>query len=69
MAVQSKRFQLNSYDWKSLAIGVAITATGAALTYISEWFSGQDWGDYAPIVMTLMAFLVNFIRKWISGKK
>jgi len=67
--VQTDQFSLSKYDWKSLAIGVGITATGAILTYILEWFTKQDFGTYGPIVMVFVTFIVNLVRKYIGEAK
>lgn len=67
--VQTGRFSLSSYDWKSLAIGLGITLLGAGLTYLSEAIAKVDFGNYTPLVMTVWAFLVNAVRKFISESR
>jgi len=64
--VTTERFNLTSYDWKSLLIGLGITLLGAGLTYLSEAVTKVDFGVYTPLIMTVWAFLVNAIRKFIS---
>ncbi len=66
---ESKRYTLNKADLESLTKGLLITMAGAGLTYLTEYLSKQDFGDLTPVVMTGMAFLVNFVRKFMSGSK
>ena len=65
---ESKRYTLNKADLESLTKGLLITMAGAGLTYLTEYLSKQDFGDYTPIVMTGMALLVNLVRKLVAGK-
>ena len=50
--------------WKILK-GALVAAAGAALTYLAEWVSGADFGEYTPVVVSLSAVLVNIARKWL----
>jgi hypothetical protein len=67
--VQSDKYSLSSYDWKSLFIGLGITLLGAGLTYLSEAIAKVDFGIYTPLIMTVWAFLINAIRKFIGESK
>jgi hypothetical protein len=64
----SKKFSLNKADLISLGKGLAITAGGAALTYLTAYFTSTDFGAWTPIVVTLSALVINAIRKFIEGK-
>ena len=66
--MQSERFSLNKLDYIAILKGLLITLLGAALTYLSEYVTKLDFGDYTPIVLTGFALLVNTIRKYITGK-
>jgi hypothetical protein len=57
---------LISKDIKSLLIGLGITLAGAALTYLTEYVTKADFGTWTPIIVTVWAFVVNLVKKWIS---
>ena len=66
---ESKQFTLNQGDVKSMAIGLAITAAGAALTYLADVIiPNLNFGVYGPAVVPALALVVNAIRKYVSGK-
>lgn len=69
MVITSEKYTLIKEDIKSLGIGLLITLAGAALTYLSEWVAKADFGEYGPIVVALWAFLVNFVRKFLTEKQ
>lgn len=61
--------KLKKLEWVSLAKGALIAATGAALTYASQWATSQDFGLLAPTVTALLSVAVNFIRKYSTTPK
>lgn len=65
---QSKRFELNSVDWKSIGMGALKVMLGALLTYVSQVISGFDFGIYTPAVMWVMTTLLNIGWKFVQGK-
>ena len=66
---QSKRFSLNSVDWKSIGMGLLKTSIGASLTYLTkDVLPNVDWGVYGPVAVPVWTALVNIIWKWIQGK-
>jgi hypothetical protein len=67
--VESGQGKLNRYDVKSLAIGLGITLAGAALTYITEEVSKMDLGIWTPLIVAVWAFLVNFIKKFLTQSR
>lgn len=65
----SKKYTLSQGDVKSMAIGLAITAAGAALTYLADVIiPSLNFGVYGPAVVPVLALLVNGVRKYLSGK-
>lgn len=62
----SNRFQLSSYDWRKIFIGLGVALAGAALTYVSQVITTIDFGSWTPIVVAGFSVLANVIRKWIS---
>jgi len=66
--MKSKKYTLNKADLLSIAKGLTITLSGAALTYISEVVAKTDFGDFSPIAVAVFALLVNIGRKFIGGK-
>lgn len=66
--MQSKRFSLNSVDWKSIGIGALKVSLGAILTYLAEILPGIDFGANTPVVMLVLTTLLNIVWKWIGGK-
>lgn len=49
---------------KSVLKGAAIAAVGAILTYLSQYVSGADLGQWGPIVAALLAVAANAVRKY-----
>jgi len=66
--VESKRFELNTKDAKSIAVGALIAIGGALVAYFSDVISTVDFGKYAYIAAPLAAILLNALRKFLEGK-
>lgn len=64
---QSKKFTLNSIDWKNIAKGALIAAAGALLTYLTEVVASVDFGDLTPVVVSGWSIAVNIFRKYLTG--
>jgi len=47
--------------------GLIIALLGAALTYLTTWISGYNWGVYTPVVVALWSVVVNLVRKAIDA--
>lgn len=62
-------FSFKGINWGKVAAGVLVAATGGALTYLSQWISGLDFGAYTPVVMTVWTSLAVVARKWISDNE
>ena len=65
----SKRFSLDVVDWKKIGIGFLVAISGAGLTYITEFLSGIDFGEFSPIVMVVWSVIANLVRKWASNNQ
>jgi len=63
---ESKKYQLNAKDIKSVATGAYIAVGGALVTYVSEAITQIDFGDYTPIVVALSSVFINAVRKWLA---
>lgn len=57
------KLNLDKTDWGKVAKGALIAGGGAALTYLSSWVSGTDFGVWTPIVVAGLSVLVNYFRK------
>jgi hypothetical protein len=59
-------------DFISLGKGLAITLIGSALTYLTEYISGTNFGAYTPVIVAVWSVIVNIVRKgidsWIEKK-
>lgn len=53
-----------SESTKSVLKGAGIAAIGAVLTYASQWATGQDFGQFQPVIAALLAVAANIFRKW-----
>ena len=62
----AKRFSFNGVDLIAMGKGLLIAAGGAALTYISEWASGANFGILTPLITAGLAVVVNAFRKWVT---
>ena len=66
LTVLSPRFQLIAHDLVSALKGLAIVMAGAALTYILELVGRIDFGQFSPLIVAVLSFLINLGRKWVS---
>lgn len=53
-------------NWQSVFKGAAVAALGAVATYITQWATGTDFGNYALVVGAIASTLVNIIHKWMT---
>ena len=67
--VQTEKYSLTSYDYKSLLIGLGITLLGAVLTYSFDYLSKMEWGKYSIFLVPLFSLLVNVVKKFIGENK
>ena len=59
--------RLGGVDVKKLLKGLIIAVVGAGLTYLSEWITGQDFGQLTPMIVAGFAFLANLVRKLLTS--
>lgn len=52
----------------SVGKGALIAAVGAALTYATQWVSGEDFGQMTPLIVAGLSVLTNAIRKAATGE-
>ncbi len=53
-------------DALKIVKGAAIAAAGAALTYVTQWVSGADFGSYTPAVVAGWSIAANALRKLVT---
>jgi hypothetical protein len=56
-------FDFSKVDWMKVGKGALMAASGAALTYLSSWASGQDFGALAPVIGAVLSVAVNLLHK------
>jgi len=54
---------MNRENLKKIAIGAAVAALGAVLTYALEQVPGMNLGQWTPVVTAVLSVLVNVVRK------
>jgi hypothetical protein len=57
------RLQINKEKLKKVLIGAVIAGLGALLTYILQYVSSMDFGQWSPVIVALCSILINLIRK------
>lgn len=67
VASTSPRFSLNSIDWKKLGKSILLAAAGAVITVLLEQLPNLDFGSWTPFVTGAVTWILNLLRKWISG--
>ncbi len=63
---QSKKFSLNSIDWKKIGVGAGVAVVGTLLTYVTQVVGQIDFGQWTPLVVCALSIIVNIGRKWVS---
>jgi translation initiation factor 2B subunit (eIF-2B alpha/beta/delta family) len=63
--IMSPKFKINKADLISLGKGFLITLAGAAITFIAEYLTKVNFGQYTVVAVPLFALLVNTARKWL----
>ncbi len=66
--MQSKKFALNKEDGQAILRGALVAIAGALVTYLIELLPNVDFGEYTPMVVSILSILLNAGRKWITGK-
>ncbi len=58
--------KLTKTDLVSLLKGLGVALVGAALTYLTAFVTGHDFGVYTPVVVMFWGFIANVVRKLID---
>lgn len=67
--MQSKKYKLNKQDLLKIGKGAVIALIGALLTYVASIAGNIDFGAYTPIVVAVLAIVVNAGRKFIASEE
>ena len=62
----SKRFRLDSIDFKKIGIGLGVAVLGALATYLEELIPSVNFQEYTAIAVAINSVIVNAIRKFIT---
>lgn len=62
-----EKFKFDKETLIKIAKGAGIALVGALLTYITEYLSGIDFGEYTPVVVGIWSIAVNAIREFLKG--
>lgn len=65
----SKKFSFNLTDVKDLAVNAFYVGVGAGLYYLNEKFKTVDFGIYAPLIVPMVAGILDAAIKFIKGKQ
>lgn len=53
---------LKQIDWKKVGKGLAIALIGALLTYLAQFLSGTDFGEWTPLAVAVASALTNLAK-------
>lgn len=65
---QSKRWTLNGYDYKRLAINAALIGLSAMVTYLIQEVPKIDFGNNSMLVQAVVMLILKAIQKLYEGK-
>jgi hypothetical protein len=65
----SQRFTLNKQDLLKVGKGALIAGSGALLTYLLGQLPNVDFGQYTPIIVSVLSIAINAALKFIEGQK
>lgn len=63
----SKKYTLQTLDWKKIGIGALIALGGTLLTYFQDVFAQIDFGEYQMLAVAINSVIINIIRKFLQG--
>lgn len=63
----SKAFSLNKNDILVLAKNAGLVALAAGLTFVGENLSNADLGVYGPLVVPVVAVMLDTAIKWAKN--
>lgn len=52
---------------KKIGKGILITSVGAGLTYLAQYLSSTDFGEWTPVAVIVGAMIVNAVREYNKG--
>ena len=64
----NNQFTFTKENMLSIAKGAGVAVVGALLTYVAQYVSNTDFGQWTPIVVAIAGILVNAGRKWVSNE-
>jgi hypothetical protein len=65
----SKSLSMSRQQWLDLAVNTGKVALAAGVTYLLQWASGHDWGDYKGFVVTILAGATDLLHKWLPDNR
>jgi len=54
-------------DLISVGKGLVVALISAALTYLTTWITGHDFGAYTPVIVAVWGIVVNMVRKAVDA--
>lgn len=63
----SKKFSLNKEDLKKILYGFLIALGGAGATYVTDFITNTDFGEYSVLVAAIWSLIINLVRKFVSS--
>ncbi len=63
----SNAYSFSKADLIAVAKGLGIAVLGAALTYLSSYFTNTNFGVYTPVVVAGWSVIVNLLRKFVTN--
>ncbi len=61
--------KINAEGWKKVGKSFLITLAAAGIGFIADLANIIDLGGYQNLLITLLPFVVNFLRKWLGVYK
>lgn len=69
-ASDSTSGQLNAIDWQKTGRMLVVVVAGAVATsvvsFLSQWLTGADLGQYQPIIMMFATPLLELARRYVA---
>jgi hypothetical protein len=66
--MESKRFELNKEDLKSLGITMAIVVGSAVVGQLIEVIPQVNFGEHSEIITVILIALCKTLQKYITGR-
>lgn len=65
----SPRGELMKQDMIKIGKGALVAGGGAFAYYVLQGLTQVDYGEFTPIVVAVLAVLINAVRKYITETK